>query len=106
MDLPGPLGLILVPMIWAIEAAGLLIKHMVLAIRLFANLMAGHTVLSVFLGFIALAANQGAVWWIVMPSSTFAQLAIGLLELFVAFLQAYVFALMTSLFISSAVNPH
>lgn len=106
MDLPGPLGLILVPMIWAIEAAGLLIKHMVLAIRLFANLMAGHTVLSVFLGFIALAANQGAIWWVVMPSSTFAQLAIGLLELFVAFLQAYVFSLMTSLFISAAVNPH
>lgn len=106
MDLPGPLGLILVPMIWVIEAAGLLIKHMVLAIRLFANLMAGHTVLSVFLGFIALAANEGAVWWVVMPSSTFAQLAIGLLELFVAFLQAYVFSLMTSLFISAAVNPH
>jgi len=106
MELPGPMGLILVPMIWLIEAAGLLIKHMVLAIRLFANLMAGHTVLSVFLGFIALSANQGAIWWVVMPSSTFAQLAIGLLELFVAFLQAYVFSLMTSLFISAAVNPH
>lgn len=106
MDLPGPIGVILVPLIWVIEAAGLLIKHMVLAIRLFANLMAGHTVLSVFLLFIAQSASQGAIWWVVMPASTFAQLAIGLLELFVAFLQAYVFSLMTSLFISAAVNPH
>lgn len=112
MDLPGPIALVLVPMLWVIEAAGLLIKHMVLAIRLFANLMAGHTVLSVFLGFIAAAAvpgtiwDQGGVWWVVLVASTFAQLSIGLLELFVAFLQAYVFSLMTSLFISAAVNPH
>ena len=43
---------------------------------------------------------------LVMPASILGQVAIGLLELFVAFLQAYVFALLTSLFISAAVNPH
>lgn len=104
MDLPGPLAIFLIPMIWLIEAGGLLIKHGVLAIRLFANIMAGHTVLSVFLGFIAL--DVGNLWGIVMPASILAQVGIGLLELFVAFLQAYVFALLTSLFISAAVNPH
>lgn len=104
MDLPGPLAILLIPMIWVIEAGGLLIKHGVLAIRLFANIMAGHTVLSVFLGFIAL--DVGNLWGIVMPASILAQVGIGLLELFVAFLQAYVFALLTSLFISAAVNPH
>lgn len=104
MDLPGPIAVLLLPMIWLIEAGGLLIKHGVLAIRLFANIMAGHTVLGVFLGFIALA--DGVLWNLVMPASILGQVAIGMLELFVAFLQAYVFALLTSLFISAAVNPH
>ncbi len=108
MDLPAPIAIVLLPMIWVIEAGGLLIKHGVLAIRLFANIMAGHTVLGVFLSFIAaeeIVAN-GALWGLVMPASILAQVAIGMLELFVAFLQAYVFALLTSLFISAAVNPH
>ncbi|MBC8114668.1 MAG: F0F1 ATP synthase subunit A [Candidatus Saccharimonas sp.] len=106
MELPGVLAIFLIPMIWVIEAAGLLIKHAVLALRLFANLLGGHTVISVFLGFIAASADYGSIWWLVMPASTIGQLAIGLLELFVAFLQAYVFSMMTSLFISAAVNPH
>ena len=106
MELPGVMAIFLIPMIWVIEAAGLLIKHAVLALRLFANLLGGHTVVSVFLGFIAASAEFGSIWWLVMPASTIGQLAIGLLELFVAFLQAYVFSMMTSLFISAAVNPH
>ena len=104
MELPGAIAVILLPAIWLIEALGLLIKHGVLAVRLFANIMAGHTVLGVFLGFIALA--NGPIWGLVMPASIVGQVAIGMLELFVAFLQAYVFALLTSLFISAAVNPH
>ena len=104
MDLPGPIAVILLPLIWFIEAGGLLIKHGVLAVRLFANIMAGHTVLGVFLGFIAVV--DGFLWGLVTPASILAQVGVGLLELFVAFLQAYVFALLTSLFISAAVNPH
>ena len=104
MDLPGPIAFFLLPMIWVIEAGGLLIKHGVLAIRLFANIMAGHTVLGVFLGFIAVV--DGMMWGVVMPASILAQVSVGMLEFFVAFLQAYVFALLTSLFISAAVNPH
>jgi F-type H+-transporting ATPase subunit a len=105
MDLPGPIALFLIPMIWVIEAAGLLIKHLVLAIRLFANMMAGHVVIGVFLSFIAETANSG-VWYLVTPASILGQLAIGALELFVAFLQAYVFSLLASMFIGAAVNPH
>ncbi|HAH46278.1 F0F1 ATP synthase subunit A [Gimesia sp.] len=105
MELPFFLKIILVPMLWVIELAGFLIKHAVLAIRLFANIMAGHTVIAVFLGFIALTAESG-MWAIVMPSSILAQVLIGLLELFVAFLQAYVFAFLATLFIGAAVNPH
>ncbi|MFB3105678.1 MAG: F0F1 ATP synthase subunit A, partial [Pseudomonadales bacterium] len=53
MDLPRPMMLVMVPALWSVELLGLLIKHGVLAIRLFANIMAGHTVIAVILGFIA-----------------------------------------------------
>lgn len=105
MELPFFLKIILLPMIWVIELAGFLIKHAVLAIRLFANIMAGHTVIAVFLGFIAMYADSG-MWAIIMPSSVLAQVLVGLLELFVAFLQAYVFAFLATLFIGAAVHPH
>lgn len=108
MELPAVLAIFLIPMLWVIEVVGLLIKHCVLAVRLFANMLGGHTVISVFLLFILQSAEygDGSLWWLVAPASTVGQLAIGLLELFVAFLQAYVFSLLTSLFISMAVNPH
>jgi F-type H+-transporting ATPase subunit a len=108
MDIPGIIGPPVKLMIWVIEFAGLLIKHLVLAIRLFANIMAGHTVLAVILGFIAqaAAADQSWIFYMVAPASVFGQVAIGLLELFVAFLQAYVFSMLASLFIGMAVHPH
>lgn len=105
MELPPALKLTLVPMIWTIELVGFVIKHGVLAVRLFANIMAGHTVIAVILGFIALAANSW-LFYLVAPASVLGQVAIGMLELFVAFLQAYIFAFLASLFISAAVHPH
>lgn len=92
--------------LWPIELIGLFIKHGVLAVRLYANIMAGHTVLAVILGFIKVSAAAGWIYWMVLPASVFGQIAIGMLELFVAFLQAYIFAFLASLFISTAVNPH
>lgn len=108
MDLPGPIKIVLVPMIWVIELIGFVIKHGVLAVRLFANIMAGHTVIAVILTFIAIAAEAQSAWlyYLVVPASIFGQIAIGMLELLVAFLQAYIFAFLASLFISAAVNPH
>lgn len=110
MDLPGIMGAILKPMIWVIEFFGLLIKHGVLAVRLFANIMAGHTVIAVILGYIALSGAADfpypALYYVITPASVFGQIAIGMLELFVAFLQAYVFAFLAALFIGTAVHPH
>ena len=109
MDIPGFIGPIVKVMIWVIEFIGLLIKHFVLSVRLFANIMAGHTVIAVILGFIAVAAAPDVaewLWYAVTPASILGQVFIGLLELFVAFLQAYVFALLASLFIGMAVHPH
>jgi F-type H+-transporting ATPase subunit a len=107
IDVPGPLKVILLPMIWAIEVMGLFIKHGVLCVRLFANIMAGHTVIAVILGFIA--ATSGSAWYLYYPvlgASIAGQIAIGMLELFVAFLQAYIFAFLATLFISTAIHPH
>lgn len=107
MDVPGALKPLLIPMIWCIELLGLFIKHGVLAVRLFANIMAGHTVIAVFLGFIAMPGIvDTGLFWIVTPSSILAQVGVGMLELFVAFLQAYIFSFLATLFISTAVHPH
>lgn len=105
MDLPMVLWVPLFIMVWLIELIGFAIKHVVLAVRLFANIMAGHTVIAVILGFIAVAANSW-LFYLVTPASIFGQVVIGMLELFVAFLQAYLFAFLASLFISTAVHPH
>ncbi len=105
MDLPKPLAVLLIPMIFLIELLGLFIKHTVLAIRLLANMVAGHIVLAVIIAFIFVT-QQTFVFWGVMPVSILGATALSLLELFVAFLQAYVFVFLASLFIGTAVHPH
>ena len=88
-----------------IEVAGLLIRHVVLGVRLFANMFAGHVVLAVILGFILMAVVVVRVL-LVMPASIGGVDPLSLLELFVAFLQAYIFTFLSALFIGSAVHPH
>jgi F-type H+-transporting ATPase subunit a len=104
MDLPGPMGLVMKPGIFGLEVIGLIIRHGVLAVRLLANMFAGHLVLAVILAFIGIV--EGAIWWGVMPASILGAVALSLLELFVAFLQAYVFTYLSALFIGMAVHPH
>lgn len=105
--LPGAFGSVLTLGIFAIEIFGFFIKHSVLAVRLFANIMGGHTVIAVILGFIAQASHSGfAIWGLVTVGSIVGQLFIGCLELFVAFLQAYVFAFLATIFIAGAVHKH
>ncbi len=101
-----PLKYILVPMIWAIEVFGLFIKHVVLAVRLFANMFAGHLVLAVFVAFVGVAWASLALQVVVVPSVIGASVGIYLLELLVAFIQAYVFTFLTALFIGAAIHPH
>jgi len=105
MDLPLPLAILLKPMIFVIEVVGMLIKHFILAMRLLANMMAGHLVLAVLVGFIAATAGHMA-WYGVAPASVLGATALSLLELFVAFLQAYIFTFLSALFIGMAVHPH
>ena len=107
MDLPKPIAVFLIPLIFVIEILGLCIKHGVLAVRLLANMMAGHVVLGVILAFIAASASAGfAIWGSVTAASVLGATAISMLELFVAFLQAYIFTFLSALFIGMAVHPH
>ncbi|MBN1910794.1 MAG: F0F1 ATP synthase subunit A [Pirellulales bacterium] len=107
MELPFVMAIFIKPMIFFIEVIGMVIKHFVLSVRLMANMFAGHLVLAVIIGFIALTADRHiALWSTVMLSSIFGAVAISLLELFVAFLQAYIFAFLSALFIGMAVHQH
>jgi F-type H+-transporting ATPase subunit a len=104
LDVPWWLKPPLWGLMFVIEVAGLLIRHVVLAVRLFANMFAGHVVLAVILGFILVA--KGFLFWPVMGASVLGLILLSLLELFVAFLQAYIFTFLSALFIGSAVHPH
>ncbi len=105
MDLPGAMKYVLVPMILVIEIMGLFIKHTILSVRLLANMFAGHLVLAVILGFILDFAGQ-IFWYGVTPASLFGATCLSMLELFVAFLQAYIFAFLSALFIGMSVHQH
>lgn len=91
----------LLPLMYPIELLGLLTKSFALCIRLFANMIAGHIVI---LAFLALIFLFGKLW--VAPLSVAAALGINLLELFVVFLQAYIFTLLSAIFVGSAVHSH
>ncbi len=107
MDLPGPLKLVLWPLMFVIEIAGLFIRHVVLSVRLFANMMAGHLVLAVILGFaVQVAGTALYVYAPVAAMSVLGSVALTLLELFVAFLQAFIFTFLAALFIGSASHAH
>jgi F-type H+-transporting ATPase subunit a len=107
MDLPGALRVFLIPMIFVIEVLGLLIKHVVLAVRLLANMFAGHLVLAVIVYFVVASAQTFFLLWAgIAVSSLVGAAALTLLELFVAFLQAYIFTFLTALFIGMSAHPH
>lgn len=93
--------------IFLIELVSTAIKSGVLAVRLFANMFAGHTVLAVILLFIysAAVAGNGFLLAGVSVASVLGVVALSLLELFVAFLQAYIFVFLTALFMGMSLNP-
>jgi F-type H+-transporting ATPase subunit a len=93
-----------IPIIFVVEFLGLFIKPAALAIRLFANMVGGHTLMATLLMFGLMAAKAGlgslAIGGISLASGAFA-LIIFFLEIFVAFLQAFIFMFLTAVFIST-----
>ncbi len=96
------LGAVLMALIMTpIEIIGKLTKPFALCLRLFANMTAGHFVILALLGLIFIFSN-----WVVAAGSVAFVLFMMLLELLVAFLQAYIFALLTSVFIGMMQHEH
>jgi F-type H+-transporting ATPase subunit a len=109
LGLPLYLAVVIVPMVWVIEFASLFIRHGILAIRLLANMVAGHMVLLGILGLAVgvEAARMGMLQWsAVAVVSILATTMLSFMELFVAFLQAYVFTLLAAMFIGSSIHHH
>lgn len=101
----GPPGLNV--FIAVLELIGLVARTFALAMRLFANMIAGHVLLAVLLSFIGMAwAAMGAAGGLVISIPVIlGSVAINFLELFVAFLQAFIFTFLSAMFIGEAVNP-
>ncbi|MES2753409.1 MAG: F0F1 ATP synthase subunit A [Pseudomonadota bacterium] len=97
----------LLPIIPLIELVSFMVRPFSLALRLFVAMTAGHVLLKVLAGFVINSANSGPLWGGVVGIPSFA-LMIGIsgLELLVAGIQAYVFALLTSLYINDAEHLH
>ncbi|PTW62230.1 ATP synthase F0 subcomplex A subunit [Breoghania corrubedonensis] len=102
---PAGIPAILLPLVVLIEIISFLSRPVSLSVRLFANMLAGHITLKVFAGFVASLGSLGAlgVAGAVLPLA----MTVGLtaLEFLVAFLQAYVFAVLTCMYLNDAIHP-
>ena len=117
IQLDGPakvMGIFLIPLIMALELMTPFIRVFVLSVRLFANMLAGHTALYMLLYFIRqvshpdwLAFTQAhpSLYYAVVPFSLLLVTGLSLLELLVAALQAFIFTLLTAIFIGLAKHP-
>ena len=99
---PFALLLLLVP----IEVISFLTRPLSLSVRLFANMLAGHTMLQVFAGFVIALGAAGGIFTGLAIAPMLLIVAILLLEMLVAFLQAYVFAILTCIYLNEALHLH
>jgi F-type H+-transporting ATPase subunit a len=103
--LPSGVPAILLPLVVTIEVISFLARPISLSVRLFANMLAGHITLKVFAGFVASLGALGAlgVGGAILP--LIMTVALTALEFLVAFLQAYVFAVLTCMYLNDALHP-
>lgn len=97
---PSGVPAVLLPLLVVIETISYFTRPISLSVRLFANMMAGHTMLKVFAGFVVAMGVLGG--WIPLAF----MVALTGLEILVAFLQAYVFAVLTCIYLNDAINMH
>lgn len=102
---PSGLSPFLVPFLVLIEVISFLSRPLSLALRLFANMLGGHIVLKVFAFFVVILSSLG-VFGILGAAAPFAMgVALTALEFLIAFLQAFVFALLASIYLNDALHP-
>jgi F-type H+-transporting ATPase subunit a len=103
---PSGVPVYVLPLVIFIEVLSFLLKPVSHSVRLFANMLAGHIALKVFAGFVAmLGVSLGAIGWIGGVAPLALTVALTALELLVAFLQAYVFAILTCIYLNDAIHP-
>ena len=102
---PQGIPVYILPMIALIEIVSFLSRPISHSVRLFANMLAGHITLKVFAGFVTLLGTMGVIGWFgaVLPLALV--VALTAIELLVAFLQAYVFAILTCIYLNDAIHP-
>ena len=97
---------IMIPLIAAIEFISFMVRPFSLGLRLFVAMIAGHILMEVFGSFIVSGLNGGPLGWGVSALSFAFIVGVAALELLVCAIQAYVFALLTSLYLNDAINLH
>ncbi len=103
--LPGGVPLWLAPLIVPIEIVSFLSRPLSLAIRLFANMFAGHLILKLFAGFVVSLIAAGGLMSGLAILPILGNVAIYLLEILVAFLQAYIFSVLSCMYLGDALHP-
>jgi F-type H+-transporting ATPase subunit a len=103
---PSGVPIYILPLVVFIEIFSFFLRPVSHSVRLFANMLAGHIALKVFAGFVAmLGVSLGAIGWIGGIAPLALTVALYALELLVAFLQAYVFAILTCIYLNDAIHP-
>jgi len=106
MFIPKDVPILIAPMMIVLELISFFIRPFTLSIRLAANMMAGHIAMKVFASFIISILSLGGIWAIGSVIPLAALLALTGLELFVAFLQAYIFTLISCVYLNEALHLH
>jgi len=102
---PSGIPVVILPLIVFIEVLSFLSRPISHSVRLFANILAGHITLKVFAGFVGMLGALGALGWLGAMLPLVLTVALTALELLVAFLQAYVFAILTCIYLNDAIHP-
>ena len=102
---PSGVSPIILPFIILIEVISFVARPISLSVRLFANMLAGHITLKVFGGFIVLLLGGGIATALIAPLPFIGIVILTAFELLVAVLQAYVFAILTCVYLNDAIHP-
>ncbi len=102
---PQGVPILILPLVVAIEIISFLSRPISHSVRLFANMLAGHITLKVFGGFVVMLLGTGATFSWLAPLPLAMAVALTALEFLVAFLQAYVFTMLTCMYLNDALHP-
>lgn len=102
---PSGVPIYILPLIVALEVLSFFARPVSHSVRLFANVLAGHITLKVFAGFAALLGSFGLLGWAGAVFPLALTVALTALEILVSFLQAYVFAILTCIYLNDAIHP-